>query len=322
MAFGRGGAGADIPDWERELTRPDSHPAVATVVGLAVLVGGAVLFVRALPEDASGLIALSYALVAPPIVWAIGYAVTIRHASTVWKLLSLMLLGLGALVSVAVMVQVRMYEASRELSSMLEMKMDANGKLSVPEGKGPISRLMFGYIRDVQSAQEQVGQQVDALGIKRIGNPRQVADDPKLLKDCGRFQHAEPIADHWLATVKARSARLQQDVQSVRANERVKRGVLIGFVAAQTRTAERLKAQAELLKNQLVTGGRLCLVLARRHWRYENGIFGFTSRADLDEFRDVAHSWDYFAQQQQQAIAESRMQFQADLARARIEMAN
>lgn len=320
MAFGRARQDAQMEEWERELTRPEGHPVLATLLGAVVLAAGAVLFVNALPVDASALIALAFGAGTPVIVWAIAYAVTIRHASIVWKLLSLMLLGLIALLSVAVALQLRYREESRELAAVVNIEMDENGKLTIPDAKGPLSKVVLAYVREARASEVQLNAKFEALGVGRIGNPAEVTRNPELLKDCRRFERAAPLADAWLAGLTTRRAQFRRDVISVRANPRVKREVLSGFVAAEVGDTKRLATRNEWIKGQLVAGTRLCTILARRRWQLQFGRFAFTSDRDLTEFGDAAKSWDYFLRQQQQAEHMTRLRFRTSTARARAEL--
>jgi hypothetical protein len=144
-------------------TTPYDHPVIATLAGAAVLIIGALLLPRILPQQPLAMLLGTGACMAL-LLCAIGFAVTTRYSTLVWKLGSLLLLvvaGLGA-----ALIAHGQYEtiARADASSFAEVEFGPGGAAQLPAGaaaRGPISRLFAeGVAADAQAQHEdQHGQQ-------------------------------------------------------------------------------------------------------------------------------------------------------------------
>jgi hypothetical protein len=268
-------------DWNGE--GPQGHPLIATLAGGALLVLAALLgprFTSPLPLPALLIGGAAGAL----ILWLIGFLVTTRRASLIWKLGSLVLL-IGAGLGAALIAHSQFQTISRaDASSFAEIELASDGSVKLPAGiaaRGPVSRL---YAEAVQADAAEARAFTDALakfGAASLNSPYLLQQNPRPIQDCAAIDNVGALAVAQSAKKMARRAALGRAIGSASLPVSAKQGIaqIVGDAKTDALLANRqamLDATAEL-----------CKLLARKSWVNANGYFGFTSGADGAAFKAI-----------------------------------
>ena len=167
-------------------TTPYDHPVIATLAGAAVLIFGALLLPRLVPQQPlSALLGAGAGLAL--LLWAIGFAVTTRYSAMAWKLGSLAVLvvtGLGA-----ALIAHGQYEtiARADASSFAEVEFGPGGAAQVPAGaasRGTLSRLFVESVTADAQALRDFGAAFGKLGVANLTSPYLLEQDPRALTQC------------------------------------------------------------------------------------------------------------------------------------------
>lgn len=277
----------DIDETGRQT--PYDHPAIATLAGIAVLVIGALLVPRFLPQQSLGLL-LGGGVALALVLWAIGFALTTRYSTTAWKSGSLALLVLAGIG--AAMIAHAQYEtlARADASSFAEVEFGPGGAALVPAGaaaRGPLSRLFVESMTADTQAQRDFGTAFGRLGVANLTSPYLLKQDPRALSQCAAIAGLQTLARSQATARHQRAEAMVQALDAANLPAKAKEGIatIAGPVAS---------AGDPLLANQLATVGatsELCTLLAKRGWFNNDGYFGFRSRADEANFRALSKRW-------------------------------
>lgn len=271
---------------ETARTTPYDHPVLATLAGAAVLVLGALLLPRFVPQQPLTVL-LGIGAAAGLLLWAIGFVVTTRYSALGWKLGSLALLvaaGLG--VSLIAHGQ---YEtiARVDASSFAEVEFGPGGAARVPAGaasRGPLSKLFVESVTADAQAQRDFGTAFGKLGVGNLTSPYLLERDPAALSHCGEIAELEALAQSQAAARQQRAKAMADALEAARLPAKAKEGI------ATMARADGAAADP-LLANQLATArstAELCQLLAKRGWFNNGGYFGFRNGADEVHFRALA----------------------------------
>ncbi|MCW3834978.1 hypothetical protein ACFQ1E_02045 [Sphingomonas canadensis] len=261
----------------------DLRPLLVTLLGIALLVGLAILAPIAFPRLTLPLLVAASAGLGL-VFWGAGYLFAIRHAPLKWKLGSLAaLVGAGALAGLAAD---RLYHAgaSTDASSFAEAEVSPGGTINMPRGatgRGPVSKRFVAFQEEAAAAQRDYGKALGKLQFASLTNPYALEEDPAVLENCGAIAAFKPKADEYAAKTRERIAAMTQAIAASNFTEALKQGatkmaVVPGFDdGAAARDAE-----------LLATGEALCRLLAKRSWRNIGGYFAF-SGGDGAEYRKL-----------------------------------
>lgn len=266
-------------------TTPYDHPVIATLVGIAVLVLGALLLPRLMPQQPLTVL-LGIGGGTALLLWGIGFAATTRYSTIGWKLGSLVVL-LAAGLGVALIAHGQ-YEtiARADASSFAEVEFGPGGTAKLPAGaasRGPLSkRFVEGVTADAQ-AQRDFGTAFGKLGVASLTSPYLLEQDPRALSQCGAIADLRTLAEAQAAARGERSKEMAQALDATNLPAKAKEG--IATMAGPATGAD------PLLANQLAmvsTTSELCELLAKRGWFNNGGYFGFRSGADEARFRALS----------------------------------
>jgi hypothetical protein len=269
-------------------TTPYDHPVIATLAGAAILVLGALLVPRLVPQQPLTVLlgaGAGFAL----LFWGIGFAATTRYSALAWKLGSLALLvvaGLGA-----ALIAHAQYEtiARADASSFAEIEFGPGGAAQVPAGaasRGPISRLFVASVTTDAQAQRDFGAAFGKLGVASLSSPYLLEQDPRALTRCTAIADLQSQAKAQAAARRRRAREIADALDAANLPAKAKQGI-----AAMARARPADTAEDPLLANQLAMTGttaELCQLLAKRGWFNNGGYFGFRNGADEMRFRALA----------------------------------
>ena len=264
---------------------PLDHPVVATLAGAAVLVIGALLVPRFVPQQPLGTL-LAIGAVAALALWAVGFAVAMQPSPVAWKLGSLVLLvvaGLGV-----AMVAHGQYEtiARADASSFAEVEFGPGGAALVPAGaasRGPLSRMFVANVTADLQAQRDYDAAFGGLGVGNLNSPYLLERDPRMLANCGGLNTVKALAETQAAAHAQRVAAMARSLDSANLPAKAKEG--IGTMAGVGDKADPLLANRVAM---LDATNDLCGLLARRGWFNNGGYFGFRTAGDEARFRALS----------------------------------
>jgi len=264
---------------------PYDHPVIATLVGVAILVLGALLAPRLVPQQPLGTL-IGAGVVLAIILWAIGFVATTRYSTMPWKLGSLAVLLVAGAGSAAIAHGQYETIARADASSFAEVEFGPGGTAKVPAGaasRGPLSkRFVEGVTADAQ-AQRDFGTAFGKLGVASLTSPYLLEQDPRALSQCGAIADLQKLAQTQAAARGERAKEMAQALDAANLPAKAKEG--IATMAGST------TATGPLLANQLAmvsTTSELCELLAKRGWFNNGGYFGFRSGADEARFRALS----------------------------------
>jgi hypothetical protein len=292
--------------WAAEQDQPDGHPIIATIIGVVVIfigVGG-----NPRPPAAGDLAALFGGVTGVALlVWGVAFAITIRHASTGWKIGSFAILWVLCLLATSLSIRRAGVEAFRhDVAALTEVKITTDGKLVLPKDGGPgsFSHISMTYLKAMSDESAARDKALIALGFDRIADVRAIVREPALLRDCDRFSRARPIIDGASARMQGHSDKLMRDLDASDIPASIKVEMLRGIEAEM---AGRTIAESNTLSRELLEeGGALCSVLARRHWRAQGRSFAFTNTTDLNSYNAHIVRWNDLSGRARRIQAEGR----------------
>jgi hypothetical protein len=286
-------------DWEDELSRPDSFPFSAALAGSVVLVAAG-LFVQprfaALPFWQVLAAALALAL----LLWGIAFLVTVRHATTAWKIGSLAMLVLVAATTALTGLVLANMRLREDMRTVAEFRWRIDGTPDFAAGaerRGPISRLYVGFVRGTVEDRQRFDKAVLELGVDLLTDPAGLQRTPGVLSKCGEIAGLKTLAAEVGASQRKRFRDFVAAVAALDVPPDFKRGMREAFERDDSETRQRatIAAQGMMLDETQA----MCAVLARRRWTPEYRRFMFSNLADLGEFNRHAEARD-------KAIAEIR----------------
>lgn len=307
----------EMEDWERELTRKDGHPLIATAIGaVAILVVG----VGAISRIGIGVSVAGAAGVASAVallVWAIACGITIRHANLAWKIGSFLLLWISALAMVLIGVGSARQATREDMRAFAEVRVDREGNIFTPPARGPISRLGFTFFRSMAAESGMHEQAVKKLGFDRLRQPDELVRDPSLLRHCDQISLAGPMIDASFERRRTIIVQFRSKLSALQMDQEFRDTLLRGFDKGMGATSKLFQRGAENEHQQIAEVAALCSILARRNWRPQHGKFGFTSNADLASFNQHGARLDALLREieQTQETAQAEMREGQDMIR-------
>ena len=292
----------EAEDWEHALNRPDGYPVIAT--GMCLLVIFAIAVTQGLSERSFTLwTGLLVATGSAFVLWIIAWLVTIRHTTLGWKLGSLAIIWLCALLASVWAIRSANSNMKYDLTMLDEVKW--RGGLSIlPEypDRGLLSRATIKVLNALNDEAKKQDALQNALQFQAIGNADALERDPSLLADCDRYPRAKPV----LAASRKRAldalTRFRTEVDASAIQPAFKQAFMEGFDRSLAGIRGGLATVPAAVDEQLDLIGQSCTILARHHWRAQapsilfNGHriqmggkhIAFTDNGDLKAYNDIA----------------------------------
>jgi hypothetical protein len=294
MAIGAWDDGVD--DWADELDRPDGHPLIASALGGVVIIMVSLFAWGLIPVDVSFHIpaTLIFAIVLAAVVWGGAWYLTIRYAAPAWLFASGAILAVVALAMAGLTIGGSMVATRVDIATMQRIGVDSAGLPSLPRGTktGPITRRTMVFYRAVLDEDRVRNKFYADLGIDKLTQAWALTANPALIEDCERFPRSRPqldaINNRILTMTKDYRAELATMIRDKKLLQQVLTGLDVNFSVGGARRDQ----QVRLVHEQLDLAGKMCTVLARKHWRPQGSMIGFLSPGDLAEYRGLAQRWD------------------------------
>ncbi|AQR74710.1 hypothetical protein [Sphingomonas sp. LM7] len=265
---------------------PYDHPVIATLAGAAILVLGALLAPRFVPQQPLGTL-IGAGLGLALLLWAIGFVATTRYSTLPWKLGSLALLLVAG--AVAATIAHGQYEtlSRADASSFAEVEFGPGSNVKLPAGapaRGPLSkRFAEGVAADAQ-AQRDFGTAFGRLGVANLTSPYLLEQDPKALSQCDAVKAMATLAQSQAAARVQRNEAMADALAKANLPAKAKEG--IGLMAGPPAGTGDPRLDNQLA--MVAATSDLCALLAKRGWFNNGGYFGFRNGADETRFRALS----------------------------------
>ena len=265
---------------------PYDHPVIATLAGAAILMLGALLAPRFLPQQPLGTL-IGAGLGLALLLWAIGFVATTRYSTLPWKLGSLvLLLATGA--GDALIAHGQYETLSRaDASSFAEVEFGPGGAVKLPAGaaaRGPLSERFAESVAADAQEQRDFGTAFGRLGVANLTSPYLLEQDPKALSQCGAIQQMATLAQSQAAARAQRSQAMADALAKANLPSKAREGIAIMAGASSGAGDPRLDNQRAMVR----ATSDLCSLLAKRGWFNIGGYFGFRSGTDETRFRALS----------------------------------
>jgi hypothetical protein len=267
--------------WEEE--GRFGHPLIATLAGAAVLLLAALIGPRiASPLPLPALLIGGAA--AGLVLWLIGFIVTTRHASLLWKLGSLVLL-IGAGAGAALVAHGQFQTRSRaDASSFAEIDIASDGSIVLPQGiagRGPVSALYADAVQADAAEKRAFSDALAKFGAPSLNSPYLLEQNPKPIQDCAALDDVRALAVAQSAKRLDRRGALARAIGSASLPIAAKQG--INQIVGDAKADPVLANQQALLD----ATGELCKLLARKTWFNADAYFGFRNGGDQAAFKAI-----------------------------------
>lgn len=263
---------------------PQDHPVIAVLAGCAMLVLAAVIGPRLAPQQPYATLVIG-GIVLALLLWAIGFAVTIRRSSPGWKLGSLAILAAAGAATGLVAHGQYQTRARADASSFAEVEFGPQGAPQLPgdaSARGPISRLFVAGVQADAAEQRAYAAALGKFGAGALNSPYLLQQDPRAIGHCGEIEDIRALARQQSEARAGRRTELRRTIEGTTLAPQAKRGIAV--MAGTDAAAAKDDA---LLANQLATldaTGALCALLAEHGWYNDNAYFGFRSAGDKARF--------------------------------------
>jgi hypothetical protein len=299
----------DREAWEAALERPEGRPWLAMLAG-----GGAVLLISIVTMSlvpfeiaGHGAAALGAATLLAAVTWGGAWFLTLRDATTGWKIgVAATLWGI-ALLTVAGAIAWSNIAVRIDIANAKRIRVDENGDPHLPPGSpGPITRTMFDFLHDVTSEQHKRKATFQVMGMDRLHDAWLVSNTPAMLKDCGRFVRVAPEIDASDRRVAAAIARVHDRLKTVVRDDSIRAELIKGFDKGLDAGRDNMRRSSVLERRQLELGGELCTFLATHRWLAQGNQFMFYSQGDVAGFGKLITAWNDGANEQNALATEAR----------------
>ena len=299
-----------LDEWEAALERSDGRPWIAMLAGAGAILVIAIIAINLSPVDISthGAGALVAATLLAALVWGGAWFLTLRHATTGWKIGVAAVLWGMALLMVAGAIAVSTIAMRIDAANVRRIRIDANGDPHLPAGlaAGPITRTMFDFMHDMTSERHKREATFQVMGMDRLHDAYLVSNTPAMLKDCGRFVRVEPQIADSDRRVTASIARVHERLGTIVKDEAMRRELVKAFDKGLNTNLGNMRRSSELQRQQLEIGGRLCSFLATHRWKAQGSQFMFYNQGDVGTFDKTITDWNDAVREQTALVADAR----------------
>ena len=294
------------------------HPIVATIVGVLFLLlmasqgrsegfGGG----PGTQAEKMGYL-LGSVIGAAGIVWGIAYAITIRKASTGWKVGSLVVIAIAALLSTAIRMgrpdaalRADALEVSKQVQAIADSGKSA-ADIKLEAGSGPMSRMMAAMLNPMMADAAAFEKEMHAAGLVQVVSFEGLTRKSPVLDNCDGLDRLADRARHYRSRWPDHLAAARAvGEQAVRAGE-MPADALKGFEEGARESSPNTDRQWELNQLSATEGAAICRVLARRNWDKPGNAVEFRNNADLAELQRHASKIEAYAAESERIKARSR----------------
>ena len=297
-------------DWEAALERSDGHPWLAMAAGAIAILVVTIAAMNLLPVEVAGhgAAALGAVTLLAAIIWGVAWFLTLRDATTGWKIAVGAVIWGMALLTVAGAIAWSNIAVRIDIADARRLRVDANGDPYMPPGMrpGPITRAMFDFLHDMTSEQHKRQAEFQVMGMDRLHDAWMVSNTPGILKDCGRFVRAEPEIAASDQRVEAAIRRVHVRLSEVVRDEALRAELIKAFDKGVDSNRDNMRRSSALQRHQLELGGALCAFLASHRWKAQGNQFMFFSQSDLAGFDSRIGAWNDAVNEQNALAADAR----------------
>jgi hypothetical protein len=287
--------GSPLEDWERDLTRPDGFPLVATLAGSGAVILIAILVFNFLTIDVVGHVAavLGVAMLVVALVFAAAWFLTLRHATIGWNVIAGGVMAGVALMSVVVVIAIDAAGTQADARTVRLIRINEQGEPVLPPGVkgGPITAATMDFFRQAIAERHKREDMARGLGLDRLANASAIEREPDLVRDCGRFARNAPRIDEMDRSFMARIAAFRTRLSGIVKDPRMRDSLLKGFDDSLGSGSGDMHDTNRVTHSLFDQAGPLCTLLAARHWKPMGNMFMFTSRSDLAAFDRQISAW-------------------------------
>lgn len=299
-----------LDEWEAALEQSDGRPWIAMLAGAGAILLIAIVAINLSPVDISahGAGALAAATILAALVWGGAWFLTLRHATTGWKIGVAAILWGVALLIVAGAIAYANIALRIDAANVRRIRIDETGEPRLPPGMraGPITRTMFDFLHDMTSERHQREAMFRVMGMDRLHDAYMVSNTPAMLKDCARFVRVEPKIEQSDRRVTAAIARVHERLDVIVKDEATRRELTKAFDKGLNVNLSNMRRSSELQRRELEIGGRLCTFLATHRWKAVGSQFMFYNQGDVGRFDRTITDWNDAAREQTALVADAR----------------
>ena len=297
-------------DWEAALERSDGRPWLAMAAGAIAILVVTIAAMNLLPVEVAGhgAAALGAVTLLAAIIWGVAWFLTLRDATTGWKIAVGAVIWGMALLTVAGAIAWSNIAVRIDIADARRLRVDANGDPYMPPGMrpGPITRAMFDFLHDMTSEQHKRQAEFQVMGMDRLHDAWMVSNTPGILKDCGRFVRTEPEIAASDQRVEAAIRRVHVRLSEVVRDEALRAELIKAFDKGVDSNRDNMRRSSALQRHQLELGGALCAFLASHRWKAQGNQFMFFSQSDLAGFDSRIGAWNDAVNEQNALAADAR----------------
>jgi len=299
-----------LDEWEAALDQSDGRPWIAMLAGAGAILLIAIIAINLSPVEISthSAVALAAATILAALVWGGAWFLTLRHATTGWKIgVAAVVWGI-ALLTVAGAIAFASIALRMDVANARRIRIDQNGEPHLPPGMaaGPVTRTMFDFLHDMTSERHQRDAMFQVMGMDRLHDAYMVNNTPAMLKDCARFVRVEPKIDESDRRVTAAIMRVHTRLGVIVKDEATRRELITAFDKGLNSNRDDMHWSSELQRRQLEIGGRLCTFLATHRWKAMGGQFMFYNQGDVGTFNRTITDWNDSVREQTALVDDAR----------------
>lgn len=289
------GLGDGLEDWERDLTRPDGFPLVATLAGSGAIILVAVLAFNFLTIDVIGHVAavLGVAILVAAFVFAGTWLLTLRHATLGWNVIAGGAFAGVALMCVVVVLAIDAAGTQADARTVRLIRIDGRGDPVLPPGVkgGPITAASMDFLRQAIAERHRREDMARHLGLDRLANASAILNEPDLVRDCGRFARNAPRIDEMDRSLLAMAHSYRARLGAIVKDPGMREALLKGFDDSVGSGNAVMRDTNRLTHKLFDQAGPLCTLLSARRWKPMGSMFMFTSAGDLAGFNRLITPW-------------------------------
>jgi len=264
-----------------DANRKNSYPLAAMIIGSLVIlfsVGGA----RAELVDEPIAYALGSGFGAAVVVGGIAWLITLKHASTGWKIGALVTFFIvGTLAGLAKLGNANR-AAERDFAGQMEQVMNAAGTAHprASEGTTPLTKMSATMVNASIADAEAFDREATAAGIWQVISFEGLTKASPVLDHCDRVSGLADRTRYYQSRIATHLDAARAVGQAGVDSGELPQGVVDDFIAG-ARNAQRARSQWHILGDMSAEAGGLCRLLAGRKWTSSGGMVRFRSPQEL-----------------------------------------
>jgi hypothetical protein len=224
-------------------------------------------------------------------VWLIAYFVTIRRASTLWKVLSFVIVMIVAALngSVAASDNMRAQENQTAIDQIVGSAErlasgEQVGELPVDDTQSPAARILNTIQNNRIADNRTFDQEAEEAGLFQILMFEELTPDSEVLGNCDAIAALSARNDYFGGRFDAHMATTRSFTQELVASGDIGRAAAAELLDRAEESRPALARYWELNGVIVEEAAANCRILARGEWTLEDGTTVFDEQADLDAF--------------------------------------